>query len=173
MERSNYTKKILEKYKNNFDLQENFKIGETLFSNYGYFTSKSEKYVFLKDINLWEVNNSEHVFFINTDNLSREKIKINRDVIKNIIEPKLVRRGEKYPPKNHMYTYITFVFISSREIIRETVKEIQKFKEEKNYLFSFRGYMCTRVVAVDLKNKKVYTNGAGKELKNIYMKNFN
>lgn len=173
MEHENYTQRMLKKYESTFDLQENFKIGNKFFSNYGYFTSKSEKYIFLKDINLWEVNNSEHVFFINIDDLSKGEISWNRDIIKKTIEPKLVRKGEKYPPKNQMYTYITLIFISSKEITQEVIKEIKKFKEEKNYLFTFRGYMSTRVVAVDLKNKKVYTNGPGKELKNIYMKNFN
>lgn len=172
MEYENYIQGILKKYENNFDLQENFKIGNKFFSNYGYFTAKSEKYIFLKDINLWEVNNSEHVFFLNIDKLTKEEIKWNKDLIIKTIEPKLVRKGEKYPPKNQMYTYLTFVFISSNPIDEDIIKEIKKFKEERNYLFTFRGYMSTRIVAVDLINKKVHTNRLGKELKNIYMKNF-
>ncbi|MGB0404809.1 MAG: hypothetical protein ACPGDB_01285, partial [Fusobacterium sp.] len=71
-----------------------------------------------------------------------------------------------------MYTYLTFVFVSSSPIEEDIIKEIKKFKEERNYLFTFRGYMSTRIVAVDLINKKVHTNRLGKELKNIYMKNF-
>lgn len=173
MKFEDYMNKVLKKYEHNFNIEENFKVGEQNFPYYGYFISKSQKYVFLKDINLWELGASEHVFFDRGENLfENNKLDLVIKLIELHIEPKLVKEGGKYPPKNHMYTNITFIFIFSNEINNEIKNEIKKFKKEKNYLFSFRGYMSVRIVGVDLKNKKIFANRAAKDLGKWYAKIF-
>lgn len=81
----------------------------------------------------------------------------------------MVRHGEKCPPPNHMYTYITGVFICD-SVDEQAKKLIRKFKFMKNYRFTIRGYCDARIVVFDLKNKKLYGNGAAREIIKGYKK---
>ncbi|MCI6152588.1 hypothetical protein [Fusobacterium perfoetens] len=171
MESKEYLNNLLEVYKSCFDIEENIKIDEYNFSAYGYFNSKAEKYILVKEVNLWEVNNFEYIFFLEVNKLSEKDIDNMELLIKNKIEKDYVRKGEKYPPKNHMTSYISIVFISSNKISENIKKKIEKFKFEKTYLFSIRGFLTTRFIGIDLKENKIYYNKPSKEIINVFEKN--
>lgn len=171
MESKKYLNNLIEVYKSCFDIEKNHKLDKYNFSAYGYFNSKAEKYILVKEINLWEVNSFEYIFFLEIDNLNEKDIENIEFLIKNKIEKDYVRKGEKYPPKNHMISYISIVFISSSRILENVKNKIEKFKFEKTYLFSIRGFLKTRIIGIDLKENKIYYNKSSKEIISIFKKN--
>lgn len=77
------------------------------------------------------------------------------------MEPQLVRSSAKYPPPNHMYTFLTAIFISESRVSPEVKKEVQRFRYFKNYLASIRGYSETVTPTV------VFATGISKMLGSI------
>ena len=83
-------------------------------------------------------------------------------------EPYFVRKGEEYPPKNHMYTYLTVVLITDKKINDDVKRFAKKYKFERTYKWTLRGYMQTRLVLVSTADNVVITNGSGKVLEKTY-----
>ena len=86
------------------------------------------------------------------------------------MEPELVCQGEKVPKKNHMYTYLTGIFLSDEPADPEVIKVVRKLHFRKNYRFAVRGFSEERVVLFDIKNRKITGNPAAKELIKGYKK---
>lgn len=170
-----YLDKILKTYSNSFDIFKNYNYEDLTFSAYGYFNSKAEKYILVKEVNLWEVNSFEHIFFIEIDKFNEENLIFYENLLKEKLEKKFVRNNKKYPKKNHMNSYITFIFITSSEINKNLEKKIEKFNFEKTYLFSIRGFFSTKLLVVDLEKNKIFCNKSSRDIKNIFenILNFN
>ncbi len=162
-----YLREILSRYRANFDITENYKLGSTEYPAYAWFFSLGEKYVLKKEAQLWAIRAYEHVLFINTKKLTIDALNDIRNVIENHVEPELVRKGEKYPEKDHMCSYMTFVIISEETPDKETCKAIRKFKYDKGYLFNFRGHSEARIACAAMDSEEVFTNYSGKELKEL------
>ncbi len=118
--------------------------------------------------NLWKVSESEHVLFMtlpeNADPGADSGAAPETDpgalfeeagrLISDYMEPVLSRGNEKYPPKDHMRTFLTAVLVLERSPDRF----------DKSYLFSLRGFSQGRIIVVDLPSKKVYTSPAAKDV---------
>lgn len=168
MEKLGYLDRILDEYEKSFDIYKEYEIGDRKVSAYGYFNSHSEKYLLVREVQLWETKAFEHIFFIQSDNLDSSTLEDFLSLIPNHIEPKLVRRGEKYPEKNHMYSYVTLVILGKNIDNFKVLERVKRYKYEKSYLFSFRGYLQSRIVLIDTNNKNIYTNKSGKKLERLY-----
>jgi len=72
------------------------------------------------------------------------------------------------PNKEHKSTKITGVLVSDEPISKEVVKFIESFKHTKYYKLLLYGYSDVRLLAVDLSNKKVFSNRVGKEVKKVF-----
>lgn len=70
-------------------------------------------------------------------------------------------------PENHFYTDITGVLVGNT-----MPDDVEKLTGSLNYdkIFRFlkQGFVSVRLVCVDLKNEKIYTNKAGRKLKKFY-----
>jgi hypothetical protein len=84
------------------------------------------------------------------------------------MEPVLARAQEKYPPKDHMRTFLTVVLLMEQAPEEELVNKIRRYRYDRSYLFSLRGYSQGRMIAVDLPNNKVYTSPAAKDVAGFY-----
>lgn len=162
-----YLQELLRRYQANFDVTENYKFGEILFPAYAFFHSMSEKYVLRKEAQLWAVKTFEHVFFIKETSFSPKKIDEIKELIIQKIEPEFVRKNEKYPEKDHMISYITFVVLCDSVPDSQTKKMIKKFHFDKGYLLNFRGHSEAKLVVATMDTKEVFTNYVGKELKSL------
>ena len=154
------------------------------FPLYGHFNVDNSRYVLSKKAKLWEANCQEHLFVdvldgcndVDAGNLacdesaSKAKDYLNHldKLLKETIEPELVRHGEKYPPANHMYSYITVVLITEKPLDSEFAKAVKSYKFNKTYKFNIRGYMDTRLVLVSTADKTVITNRAAADLKKAF-----
>lgn len=139
---------------------------------YGHFYSHSEKYVLVKEVQLWEAKSYEHIIFMDVSEMTINVLNKTDELLKEYMEPFLVRKGEKYPEKNHMYTFLTVVIFTSKRISDDIKRKIEKYKFEKNYLFSIRGYSSGRIAVIDVENMKITTNKAGKVLNKLYERIF-
>ena len=169
-------------YSSTFDLEESHSVAvknsgtdvniqDKCFALYGHFNVDSSRYVLSKKAKLWEANCQEHLFVDVIENdqvLTVNRIEHLDRLLKEEIEPAYIRGGEKYPPANHMYSYITVVIITDEPLDTKTLKYVQSYRFEKTYRFNLRGYMETRLVAVSTADKTVTTNRAGKPLVKAY-----
>lgn len=163
-----YLDEVLRRYSNSFDLYRDYSIEGEKYPAYGYFFSLGEKYVLKKEASIWAIRAYEHVLFSVVDTLSVDYIKHLYDVMENHMEPTLVRKGQKYPEKDHMISYLTMVVISKNTPDKETIKAIRKFRFDKGYLFNFRGHSEGDFLCACLDTRQVYTNFGAGRLKKMF-----
>ena len=162
-----YLKELLRRYESSFDITHNFIFGNTTYPAYARFCSLSEKYVLKKEATLWSIKAFEHVLFLQVDDFSEIEFENIKSVVTDLAEPEFVRRGEKYPEKDHMCTYLTFVVMTSKTPDKAMKKAIRKYHFDKGYLFNFRGHSEARLAVVSLEDGDVTTNYSGRELKDL------
>jgi len=172
MDQSKYLNIILASYASNFDIYENKMIHGCVYPAYAYFSSLGEKYVLVKKAKLWSVKAYEHVFFLEEESCTPALLDHLMQEIMEYLEPELVRKGEKYPEEDHMYTYLTFAVLCSSSPDETARKAIRSFHFDKGYLFSMRGHAEARLVVADLDKKEILTNPAGKPLAKMYRQAF-
>ncbi len=169
MKSAEYLDRLLLKYSGTFDIYQPYKLLGREYPAYGYFFSHVEKYVLTRKANMWSSDSYEHVLFVNPAELTESLLNEYRTAITEYIEPELVRKGEKLPAENHMYSYITIAAITETPLSDGIKKAVRRFKFEKSYMHSIRGYSQARIVAVSSEEEKVYTNAAGRKLRKMYV----
>ena len=174
MDKHSFLDELLKRYEANFDIERNFTLKDSTYPAYAYFHSFSEKYVLKKEAQLWAVKAYEHVFFLDKELVTDEVLSMINRIITEDAEPLLVRKNEKYPEKDHMCSYITFIILSDKTPDKEVQKAIKKFSYDKGYLFNFRGHSEARIATLSMEDGSIFTNKNGKDLadllKDIYEK---
>lgn len=167
-----FLKKLLKSYQSAFDITCPYDVKGDIYDAYAAFNVTSAKYVLVKKAELWRANCYEHTFFSCEDILHEERLTRFYQEIVEYIEPEIVRSGNNCMEKDHMYTYITGIFICDHEISEEVKKALRKFRFFKNYRMGLRGYAEARVLVFDMEKHKVYGNRAAKDLIKGYKKVF-
>lgn len=163
--------KLLDTFQNSYDVERTCDINGDIYDAYASFRAVSAKYVLVKKAELWSAKCFEHVFFrLKKETLEKQDVERFRRQLETYIEPELVRRGERWPQENHMYTYITGIFICEEGVTEEAVKLLRAFRYVKNYKFTIRGYSEARLLVFDLKRRRLFGNRAAKELVKGYKK---
>ncbi|NCB92601.1 MAG: hypothetical protein EOM40_08555 [Clostridia bacterium] len=170
MNKDELLQKLLDIYKGSFDIEEPYDIKGDIYDAYAFCNITNAKYVLIKKAELWRAICYEHAFFRRFDSISGQDIERFTKQIQDEIEPNLVRGGKPYMEKDHMYTYITGIFISEKGISKEVRKKIQRARFYKNYLLSVRGYSQMRILVIDLENHTIIGNGASRDLIKDYKK---
>lgn len=168
MRTEEYLDRLLLCYGDTFDIYMPYQIHGQEYPAYGYFFSSEERYVLVREANMWTANRHEHILFMKVDKIEEETIKEAADVIETYLEPELVRAGKKYPDKDHMYSYLTVAILSEKAIEREIVKKIHRYKFERGYLFNFRGFSQGNLICASMEDEKIVTNYQGKRMKKMY-----
>ena len=178
MTSGDYLDKILDRMTSTHNITRNFTADGRTFATYALYEASSEKYVLSRKANLWKVSESEHVLFMtlpeNADSdadpganpgASPEALfEETGRLISDYMEPVLSRGNEKYPPKDHMRTFLTAVLVLERSPGPELIRKVRRYRFDKSYLFSLRGFSQGRIIVVDLPSKKVYTSPAAKDV---------
>lgn len=172
MNAENYLDRLLAEYSGTFDIYKDYTIGGQTFAAYGFFFSDQEKFVVSQKANLWSVHSYEHVLFVKTEQADLQLIGNLKRIIKEHMEPELVCHGNKYPEKDHMYSFLTAIILSEKAPPAEVIEAVQKYKYERSFLFTIRGTTQGHMVLVDLENERVYTNKVSRKLKPVYEKIF-
>ena len=162
---------LLESFQASYVVERACDINGDIYEAYASFRAANARYVLVKSAELWRAECFEHVFFrINRMELAAETVDLFRRQIIDYIEPTLVRHGEKWPPENHMYTYMTMIYICENGVSEEAARRIRSFRYVRNYKMSIRGYSEARILVFDLKNRKLLGNRAARELVKGYKK---
>lgn len=167
-----FLQKILASYQEAFDITRPFDVSGDRYDAYAAFNVTSAKYVLVEKAELWRANCYEHTFFKCCRSFAPEILDVFGREIVEYIEPQIVRQGRDCMEKDHMYTFITGIFICDEAVPEELKKQLKKFKFFKNYRFGIRGYAEARLLVFDMKNKKVMGNRAARELVKGYRKAF-
>ena len=72
------------------------------------------------------------------------------------------------PSVNTMSTILNGVLISASGFSEEATNFAKKFKFSKSFLLGIKGWCDIRLILVDLKEKKLYSNKKGKEVLSAY-----
>ena len=186
MTSGDYLDKILDRMTSTHNITRNFTADGWTFAAYALYEASSEKYVLSRKANLWKVSESEHVLFMtlpeNADPGTDPGANSDADpganpganpealfdeagrLISDYMEPVLSRGNEKYPPKDHMRTFLTAVLVLERSPGPELIRKVRRYRFDKSYLFSLRGFSQGRIIVVDLPSKRVYTSPAAKDV---------
>lgn len=172
MNSADYLNRLLLKYSGTFDIYQPYTILGREYPAYGYFFSHVEKYVLVRKANMWSADTYEHVLFVDPAELTLEHLQEYRRAVEEYIEPELVLKGEKLPEPNHMYSYITIAVVTQKALSPEVERAVRKFKFEKSYMHSIRGYSQARIAAASMEDESVCVNSMGRSLKKLYREVF-
>lgn len=172
MKNTDYLDRLLLRYAGTFNIYMPYHIHGKEYPAYGYFFSSVEKYVLVREANMWTTNSHEHILFITVDKVTEDTLEEINSLLKDYMEPELVRDGKKYPDKNHMYSYLTIAVLSEKPLDKMQAKKIRNFKFEKGYLFNFRGFSQGRLVCASMEDEKVVVNYQARQLKKLFKETF-
>ena len=169
MRRKEFIDLILNGISDTFDIYHNYWFKDRKFVVYAYSCNNRNKYETTNDAKLWDSKSFEHMFFINCDNLGESELDDLYRFAIDEIEPHFVRGDGKNPPKNHLYSHISFIIITRNKIQNDVSKKIISSDFKKNYMFGARGFSNIRLACVTPREYEVITNKAGKEIKDFLM----
>lgn len=169
---TDYLDRLLLRYSGTFDIHTPYQIGGMKFPAYGYFYSHVEKYILVREANMWSSDSFEHILFLTQEECSLELLERLKVLLAEHMEPVLVRKGEKLPQKNHMYSYLSFGIICEKPIAPEVKKAIKKFQFERGYQFNMLGFSQAHLICISMADGKVITNYAGRKSKKLYQEVF-
>lgn len=172
MKTADYLNQLLRKYSGTFDIYQPYRIYDKEYPAYGYFFSHVEKYVLVREANMWASDSYEHILFIETQEVTPELIEEAYKIVKEYMEPVLVRKGKEVPANGHMYSYLTISIIAEKILSAEMKKAVKHFKFEKGYRMNMRGFSQAHIVCTTLEDEKVYTNFVGRKSKKLYVNNY-
>ena len=172
MNTGDYLDHLLRKYSGTFDIYQPYVIHGKEYPAYGYFFSHVEKYVLVREANMWSSDSYEHILFIEAEEVIPALIEEAYEIVREYMEPVLVRKGEDLPAPGHMYSYLTISIIAQKPLSKEMRKAVKHFKFEKGYRFNMRGFSQAHIICTTLEDEKVYTNYAGSKSAKLYKQNF-
>ena len=172
MNTGDYLDHLLRKYSGTFDIYQPYVIHGKEYPAYGYFFSHVEKYVLVREANMWSSDSYEHILFIEAEEVIPALIEEAYEIVREYMEPVLVRKGEDLPAPGHIYSYLTISIIAQKPLSKEMRKAVKHFKFEKGYRFNMRGFSQAHIICTTLEDEKVYTNYAGSKSAKLYKQNF-
>ena len=172
METADYLDRLLQKYSGTFDIYQPYVIHGKEYPAYGYFFSHTEKYILVREANMWSADSYEHVLFMRTGEVDQALIAEAYALIKDYMEPVLVCKGEALPAQGHMYSYLTISLIAERPLSKQMQKAVRSFRFEKGYRFNTRGFSHGHIVCATMEDERVYTNYVGRKTAKLYQDNF-
>jgi hypothetical protein len=149
----------LKSYECYFDIDRGYRILDWTVPAFARFYSRNERYVLTKRAKLWSAEAYEYLFFFCESELTLARWEEIRD---------LLVRSEGFlvkPHSEHMYSYISAVILCER-MEPAVRKAVGSFRFQKNYRFSFFGWMTARTAAVCLTDGQTACNKPGKDILN-------
>jgi hypothetical protein len=164
-----YLDRILHYYSGSFDVTAPCTIGGHEYAALAAMHAHEDQYVHLVGTTLWQADSHEFTLWDTCPGAATaEDVHRMADALANEMELCFVRRGEALPPADHQYTWLTGVLLSQKAPDEETIRAAQQVRQTKFYRFYLRGYSESHFLLVDLENRRLYTNRAGKHLKKLY-----
>lgn len=165
--REDLTVRLLAAHGSHYDITRNYHLANRIFPGYAEFHSFGEQYVLVKRAKLWEVNTHEFLFIDFADNF-------NETALEDAVAFMKKEAFKKVPAgPNHMSSALTLVILAN-SATDKAVQLLRKTRFRKSYKLSFQGWADLRLALVDFSRpngKQVFTNTAGKQLKQTIEQN--
>lgn len=172
MKNVDYLDRLLLCYSGAFNIYMPYEINGREYPAYGYFFSSVEKYVLIREANMWTSNSHEHVLFMTVEEVTEDTVAEALSLMEDYFEPELVRKNNPYPDKDHRYSYLTVAILAQKAPEKKVKQEIRRFRYEKGYLFNFRGFSQGRLVCASMEDEMVVANYQARKLKKLYRQVF-
>ena len=169
METAEYLDRLLLRYSGSFDIYQPYVINGKEYPAYGYFFSHIEKYILVREINMWSTKSYEHILFMEVEECTMDVLNEADDIISDYMEPVLVRKKEKLPEPNHMSSYLNVVIISKKPLDKPIAQKIKHYRFEKGYKFNIRGFSRGTIMCATMEDRKFYSNYHGRSAKETFM----
>ena len=128
------------------------------------FRATNECFVISKKVKLWSAETNEYVYVFSLPHLDMQTYEACRD---HAHEQGMAKVR---PHLDHKSSFITAVFVCD-SISEEAAKALAKTRIHKDFLFSLKGWMDFRAVAVELSSENTYVNGAARDMKEFMLGN--
>ena len=128
------------------------------------FHSTNECFVISKKVKLWSAETNEYVHVFSLQHLDVQTFEACRARALELGMAKV------HPHLDHKSSYITAVFICD-SIDADAARALEKTRIHKDFLFSLKGWMDFRAVAVELSSGNAYVNGAARDMKEFMLGN--
>lgn len=159
---------LLEKLTSSHDIEKNFPGDGIIWDAYARYAATSEKYVLTKKAALWSAREFEHMLITHTRTIGPEGIVSFRNTIARYMEPEMVHPGKKIPDENHMRSFLTIVAVCSGPVSEGVVRMVRKYRFDKGYRFSLRGFAQGRIILIDLASRKVYASASARDVRDFF-----
>lgn len=162
MDKTTYINILIKKHQNNFKIYKNHNLLGNTLDLYAHFKDIGGRTLITpKDvIDKFEIN--EHCIVKSFNTISTKDIENFSSYLKSLTV-NLVK-----PHNEHKSSNITGIVLCENEVPEEIISFTNKFKYTKYYKLYFQGFSEIKLLLIDLKNEKIYSNKKGKELKKIY-----
>ena len=151
------TEQITDKLSSSFDIKKNEILDGIQYNFSGIYTEETSKYILSKEMIYDSFSNNETVL---CKTFEECEFSIDHDILKKYIIKNLsFFKGKK---ENQMSSMITFIYIGGHlsDIDKDKIK---KFKFHKSFFFGIKGWINTKIIYIDILNKKIIANKMGKK----------
>ena len=162
MNSNEYLDRLKDSLTRYFDIELDKELCGKMFSLYGRYYTRNSKYFALKNIEVYSFTVNEYILYNNYNTVTVESINELMDYIKNNVDDIIIR------DKDYMSSGITFL-ISTESIDKDTIKAVKNFKFYKSYSWGFKGWVNVKLIIVDLKTNKTYSNALGRREKKRFI----
>ncbi|MHC2994549.1 MAG: hypothetical protein IBV53_03495 [Candidatus Atribacteria bacterium] len=158
-----YLKDLEERYKYYYEVERNKKISGVIVDIFARSSTEHFRQVLTKKIKIDQHYTKEYAV-VKTLKRRGDKSEVENfsKFIKSLVNELVV------PSVNTMYTIINGILIATSGFSEESVSFAERFKFSKSFLLGIKGWCDIRLILVDLKEKKLYSNQKGKEVLSAY-----
>ncbi|HKM39535.1 MAG TPA: hypothetical protein VJ036_04630 [bacterium] len=157
-----YLKTISKRLEANYDLFPAERIAGKTMDLVARFNMRNEKFFLLKKITLYAYENHETVLMKRVDWISAEVVEEFCRYLKAAMS-ELVD-----PSEEHMSSIVTGVLVATEGVVLKARPLIKQFRYSRNFKLLLQGWCDLRLLAVDLAANEVYSNKAGRSVREAY-----
>lgn len=164
LKKEDFLLQLLSAHEAYYDVERNYQFANQIFPGYAEFHTHGEKYVISKRAKIWEADAHEYMFFLTAD-------RVDSAFLQQWITFVTTQGLQKASPKpNHMTSYLSLVIVAD-QVEDFALSLIRRARFRKNFLFGIHGWADLRLIVIDLQKMQIYTNGQGKEIKELFQAN--
>lgn len=126
------------------------------------FKMRNEKYFFTKKITLYAYENHETILLQRFDSITPAGAQDFCAYLKEAVGELII------PSDEHMSSALTGVLVAGGGVDAEVRRIVEGFRYSRSFKFFLQGWCEIRLLAVDLPAARVYSNRAGRPLREAY-----
>ncbi|GAJ07992.1 unnamed protein product, partial [marine sediment metagenome] len=158
-----YLKDLEERYKYYYEVERDKEISDAKVDIFAKSSTEHFRQVLTKSIKIDQHYNKEYAV------VKAEKRFIDKNEVKEFSQFLISSINKlSHPSVDTMSTILNGILISVSGFSEEAVSFAKKFKFSKSFLFGIKGWCDIRLILVDLKEEKLYSNKKGKEVLSAY-----